>query len=414
VQYRTAELQLANAALSKERDEEKRLEQQLRQAQKMESIGVLAGGIAHDFNNILNIIKGYASLLRDHDSGELERAESLNVIDEALERGASTVRQLLAVAKESAVRFELVDLNDTLQNLKTLLSGTLPRTIAIDVDLDPALGPVLADPNQINQVLLNICVNARDAMPEGGELVLKTETIAGAELRSHFQNAKDKVYVCISVSDSGSGMDELTKSRIFEPFFTTKEQGKGTGLGLSVAYGIVTNHGGFIDVISECGHGTDFRIYLPLADNQASVVGRNQPPGRQEPRRVAAHGHVVLFVEDEIRQLELMRRTLDKAGYRVLVATDGVEAVETFLRHKDEISVVVLDLGLPKLSGWEALQKMRKADPTLKPILASGYISRDMESAMDQGELSALLMKPYRPEEIIEKVSSVVSKGQDL
>jgi two-component system, cell cycle sensor histidine kinase and response regulator CckA len=206
-------------------------------------------------------------------------------------------------------------------------------------------------------------------------------------------------------------MDEDTRSRIFEPFFTTKEQGQGTGLGLSVVYGIVTNHAGFIDVISEPGYGTTFRIYLPLADNQTNLVGLDRPRRRQELGSIAVQGHVVLFVEDEIRQLELMRRTLEKAGYRVLVATDGVEAVETFLRHKDEISVVVLDLGLPKLNGWEALKKMRKADPTLKPILASGYISHDMESAMDQGELSALLMKPYQPDEIIEQVSLVVLKA---
>ena len=414
VQNRTAELQLANDALSKERDEEKQLEQQLRQAQKMESVGVLAGGIAHDFNNILNIIKGYASLLRDHGSSEAERSESLDVIDEALERGASTVRQLLAVAKESAVRFEQVDLNDALQQLKTLLSGTLPRTIDIELDLDSGLALVLADPNQINQVLLNICVNARDAMPEGGQLLLKSGTISGTELQTHFQNAKEKTYACVTVKDTGLGMDEATKSRIFEPFFTTKEQGQGTGLGLSVAYGIVTNHAGFIDVTSAPGDGAAFSIYVPLAEDQTSAVGLDRPRGRQELASITVHGHVVLFVEDEIRQLELMRRSLEKAGYRVLVATDGVAAVETFLQHKDEISVVVLDLGLPKLNGWEALKKMRKADPTLKPILASGYISHDMESAMDQGELSALLMKPYQPDEIIEQVSLAVLKAKSL
>src|SRR5262245_53211780 len=411
VQYRTAELQLANAALSKERDEEKRLEQQLRQAQKMESIGVLAGGIAHDFNNILNIIRGYASLLRNPGSGNGDPDESLDVIDEAIERGASTVRQLLAVAKESAVRFEPVDLNDVLQKLKVLLSGTLPRTIDIGLNLDLRLTSVFADPNQINQVLLNICVNARDAMPEGGELLLKTETITGAERRTHFQNAKEKTYACISVKDAGVGMDEGIKSRIFEPFFTTKEQGQGTGLGLSVAYGIVTNHGGFINVMSEPGRGTTFRIYLPLVDGESVTVELDCPREQNEVASVAVHGHVVLFVEDEARQLELMRRSLENAGYRVLVATDGIEAVEIFLRHKDEISVVVLDLGLPKLNGWEALQRMRKADPTLKPILASGYISSDMESAMARGELNALLMKPYEPEEILEQVSLAIGKA---
>ena len=391
VQFRTAELQLANAALSQEREEEKRLEQQLRQAQKMESIGTLAGGIAHDFNNILNIIKGYASLLRQQGPQDnRDVTESLDVIDEAIGRGASTVQQLLAAAKGSAVRFEQVDLNDTLQKLKALLSGTFPRTIDIGLDFDSNLAPVLADPNQINQVLLNICVNARDAMPDGGELLLKTETLNGAELPPHFQRAKETSYACISVKDVGLGMDEVTKSRIFEPFFTTKEQGQGTGLGLSVAYGIVTSHGGFIDVASATGRGTTFRIYLPIADSHRGTAGLDRPADPLEIESVAANGHVVLFVEDEVRQLELMRKSLEKAGYRVLVAMDGVEAIETFLRHKHEISVVVLDLGLPKLNGWEALQKMRKADPTLKPILASGYISSEMESALAEGELSAL------------------------
>jgi two-component system, cell cycle sensor histidine kinase and response regulator CckA len=410
VQQRTAELQLANAALSREREEEKRLEQQLRQSQKLESIGTLAGGIAHDFNNILNIIKGYASLLRQRGPGDDEVTESLEVIDETIERGASIVRQLLAMAKESAITFERVDLNDVVQQLKLLLGGTFPRTIDINLNLDSSLPPVLADANQMNQVLLNICVNARDAMPSGGELLLTTETVAGADLRAQFQDAKETPYACVTVKDTGFGMDPVVKSRIFEPFFTTKEQGQGTGLGLSVAYGIVTNHGGFIDVSSDPGHGTTFCLYLPVTEMQVAAVNLRPADGIQAPASAAATSHVVLFVEDEVRQLELMRRSLEKAGYRVLTAGDGVEAVELFLRHKNEISVVVLDLGLPKLNGWEVLRRMRQAEPTLKPILASGYISHEAESAMRDGELSGVVMKPYRPNEILEKISLAVMK----
>jgi PAS domain S-box-containing protein len=410
VQQRTAELQLANTALSKEREEERRLEQQLRQAQKMESIGTLAGGIAHDFNNILNIIKGYVSLLRDRGSGDGELTESLQVISETIERGASTVRQLLVLAKESAISFERVDLNDALQKLRGLLGGTFPRTIDIILDLDTGLQPVLADPNQVNQVLLNICVNARDAMPEGGELRLRTTSIAGTELQGQFHKAKRKPYACITVSDTGSGIDGTIKSRIFEPFFTTKEQDQGTGLGLSVAYGIVANHGGFIDVASEPRRGTTFCIYFPIAD-QPGAVELKPPTGTPYVESAATQGRVVLFVEDELRQLELMRGNLEKAGYRVLTATDGVEAVETFLQHKDEISVVVLDLGLPKLNGWEAFKKMKKADPTLKPILASGYISDEIESAMTEGQLAALIAKPYRPNQILETISLAINSG---
>jgi two-component system, cell cycle sensor histidine kinase and response regulator CckA len=292
------------------------------------------------------------------------------------------------------------------------LSGTFPRTIDINLNLDSNLPPVLADPNQMNQVLLNMCVNARDAMPSGGELLLMTETIAGADLRAQFQNAKDAPYACVTVKDTGLGMDHVVKSRIFEPFFTTKEQGRGTGLGLSVAYGIVTNHGGFIDVSSDPGQGTSFCLYLPVTEIQAAAAVNLRPAqGVQEPARAAVTSHVVLFVEDEVRQLELMRRSLEKAGYRVLTAEDGAEAVELFLRHKNEISVVVLDLGLPKLNGWEVLKKMRQAEPTLKPILASGYISHEAESAMRDGELSGVVMKPYRPNEILEKISLAVTKS---
>jgi CheY-like chemotaxis protein len=262
----------------------------------------------------------------------------------------------------------------------------------------------------MNQVLLNICVNARDAMPNGGELLLTTETITGADLQAQFQNAKETPYACVKVKDTGLGMDHVIKSRIFEPFFTTKEQGQGTGLGLSVAYGIVSNHDGFIDVSSDPGRGTTFCLYLPVTEVQAPAPSLRPAHGVQEPASATATSHTVLFVEDEVRQLELMRRSLEKAGYRVLTAEDGAEAVELFLRHKNEISVVVLDLGLPKLNGWEVLKRMRQAEPTLKPILASGYISHEAESAMRDGELSGVVMKPYRPNEILEKISLAVMK----
>jgi PAS domain S-box-containing protein len=229
VQQRTAELQLANAALSREREEEKRLEQQLRQSQKLESIGTLAGGIAHDFNNILNIIKGYASLLRQRGRRDDEVTESLEVIDETIERGASIVRQLLAVAKESAITFERVDLNDVVQQLKLLLSGTFPRTIDINMNLDSSLPAVLADANQMNQVLLNICVNARDAMPNGGELLLTTETIAGADLQAQFPNAKQTPYACVTSKTRGWAWTTLSRAASSSRFLRLKSKAREPG-----------------------------------------------------------------------------------------------------------------------------------------------------------------------------------------
>jgi PAS domain S-box-containing protein len=408
VRQRTAELEQANAALLRDMEEQKMLEDQLRHAQKMESIGTLAGGVAHDFNNLLNIIKGYASLLGRRRPGDRELAESLKVIDETIERGASTVRQLLALGRNSEIQFEPVDMNGVLENLTSLLTDTFPRTIDIASSLEPDLPPVMADPNQINQVMLNICVNARDAMPGGGELLLVTATARGEELRERFQEARDDLYVSVSVTDTGSGMGEVVKSRIFEPFFTTKEQGQGTGLGLSVVYGIVIKHRGFIDVSSEPGRGTTFRVYLPVADQQAAAIGQKRSPEPNAPAGAGAAGATILFVEDEVKQLELMRKFLESEGYTVLAARDGAEAFETYLRHRSEIAVVVLDLGLPKLNGWEVFQQMKQVDPTVKPILATGYMSPEMESALGKGELSAVIMKPYRLDELVGTISAAI------
>jgi PAS domain S-box-containing protein len=406
IQLRTAELEMANAALFAEREEEKRLEQQLRQAQKMESMGTLASGIAHDFNNILNIIKGYASLLPQSGEDPQMSAEALQVIDETVERGAATVRQLLALARESNLQFEPIDLNEMLENLKTLLSGTLPKTIDIEVDLKADLPGVMADPNQLHQVFLNVCLNARDAMPQGGKLRLVTDIVAGVELRRAYAEARERSYACVSLEDTGSGIDEAVKHRIFEPFFTTKAQGQGSGLGLAVAYGIIANHRGFIEVISQPERGATFRIYLPLAEtslskHESKISSRSEAQGN-----ISTKGQLVLFVDDEKNQVKLMVAYLESAGYRVLTALDGIEAVETFKQYKDQIAVVILDLGLPKLNGWDVLKQMKMTDPTIKPILASGYVSAEVESALDNGELSAVIFKPYKLEEIKNAVAT--------
>jgi CheY-like chemotaxis protein len=229
-------------------------------------------------------------------------------------------------------------------------------------------------------------------------------------LRDRFQEAKDEQYARICVSDTGLGINETVKGRIFEPFFTTKQQSRGTGLGLSVVYGIVTNHHGFIEVASQPNHGTTFLIYLPLAQPGSFVRDRTESLGENRLGSFSAEGHTILFVEDETQQLELMRRFLESEGYQVLPAADGAVAVDHFLKHKDEISVVVLDLGLPVLNGWDAFQKMKQVDPGLQPIVATGYVPNEIESALARGELSAIIIKPYRLDEVLEKINLAAAK----
>ena len=410
VEERTVELARANAALLREMEQEKRLQEQLRQAQKMETIGTLAGGIAHDFNNILNIIKGYVTLLGEDRPEDQELVKITRIVDDAVDRGASIVQQLLTLARRTESNFEAVKLNALLERLKELLVGIFPKTIDIGLHLDPALLPVHADANQINQVLLNICLNARDAMPEGGKLLLTTQMVSQDKMHDRFQEAKDNQYALICVSDTGSGITETVKDRIFEPFFTTKQQSRGTGLGLSVVYGIVTNHHGFIEVASQPNHGTTFLIYLPLAQPGSFALERAQPLDENRFATSSVEGHTVLFVEDETHQLELMQRFLESEGYQVLAAADGAAAVENFLKHKDEISVVVLDLGLPVLNGWDAFQKMKEVDPGLQPIVATGFVPNEIESALARGELSAIIIKPYRLDEVLEKINLAAAK----
>ena len=255
-----SQLKSARAA----QDRQRQLEERLLQAQKMESIGTLAGGIAHDFNNILNIIKGYTTVLSEELAEDQKAGEHFKVIDEAIERGAAMVRQLLTIARKTETHFGRTDINGQIADLANLVKETFPKTIKISLALDPNLPLVVADANQIGQVCLNLCVNARDAMPAGGSLAIKTVVVDGKDLADRHHEADAPTYVSIEVADTGNGIDESVRDRIFEPFFTTKREGEGTGLGLAMVYGIVKSHKGFIDLESEEGRGTTVRFYLPV------------------------------------------------------------------------------------------------------------------------------------------------------
>jgi CheY-like chemotaxis protein len=285
-----------------------------------------------------------------------------------------------------------------------------PKTIDVSLELTPELPAVMADTNQLHQVMLNLCVNARDAMPSGGKLILATGVVKGAELRGQFQEATENEYLSISVTDTGMGMDESTRGRIFEPFFSTKEPGQGTGLGLSVVYGIVRNHAGFVDVSSEPGRGARFHVYLPIPKDNARTADATLPLrcDGNEGARLSSNGETILFVEDEAQQLKLMEGFLQKEGYRVLGARDGAEAVKIYSLHKHEIAAVVLDIGLPRLNGWEVFLQMKKEMAGVKILFATGYVSPDIEAGISRGDFSGVIMKPYQLDEVLTKIARAI------
>lgn len=381
----------------------KRLEQQLVQSQKMEGLGTLAGGIAHDFNNILAIILGYTNKLESTRSKPHEAPAALKAIKEAVDRGAALVQQLLTSARQTEARFSSVDLNALVRELDRMLEATFPKTINFDLKLTPDLPPITADKSQIHQVLLNLCVNARDAMPNGGTLTFATSLTAGTELTEMFTGVTADTYACIRVGDTGIGMSRQVKSHIFEPFFTTKERGKGTGLGLSVVYGVVNNHRGFVQVDSEPGAGTSFIIYLPvkhLTSEQLSA-DRTGAPRQDIPQ-------TILLVEDEEMLRELGISILENEGFRVLAAKDGVEAVALFESHADEIGLVVCDLGLPRLGGREAFLKMKESRPGVRAIVASGYLEPTIRSEMLKAGVIDTIQKPYDFHDLLARIRSII------
>ncbi len=381
----------------------KRLEQQLMQAQKMEGLGTLAGGIAHDFNNILAIILGYTTRLEQWHSDPSHIPGAIKVIKDAVERGAALVQQLLTSARQTEAQLSTLDLNDLVRELEKMLQATFPKMIAFDLRLDPALPHITADRGQIHQVLLNLCVNARDAMPSGGKMTFETSLVPGAEVGEYFTGAELEKYVCVRIRDTGTGMTRQEKAHIFEPFYTTKERGKGTGLGLSVVYGVINSHRGFVHVDSEPNKGTTFSIYLPLEHVPESVSGNGI---RELAQKTSAK--TILLVEDEEMLRELGVTILEGEGYNVLAAKDGVEAVEMFEANSEEIGLVVCDLGLPRLGGRDAFMRMKEQKPSVRAIVASGYLEPNLRSEMLKAGVLDTIQKPYDFREMLQKIRSVI------
>ncbi len=372
---------------------EKRREEQVLQSRKMEAIGRLAGGVAHDFNNLLTVISGYSErLLRslpDHDP----LIPDLEEIRRAGELAAGLTRQLLAFSRGQILKPAVVDLNRVVEGIQTILGRLVGEHIAFMTDLDPELGRIKADPAQIEQVIMNLVLNARDAMPRGGKLVIGTRNaILDDEAAQGCGGLAPGAYCMVSVSDTGCGMDQETQAHLFEPFFTTKEDGKGTGLGLSTVYGTVQQSGGHITVYSETGLGSTFKVYLPRVVDPLAAAAPDPGPVRAAGRGQAAE--TILLVEDQELVRNFTRRILVDCGYQVIAAADGKAALEVCERHPGAIQLLVTDVVVPEINGIELFQRAAKVRPDLRVLFVSGYArSAVLDPVLDRGH--AFLEKPY-------------------
>jgi len=400
LQRRRAELEKQEALTALRRSEE-----QLLQSQKLEAVGQLAGGIAHDFNNLLTAIIGYSDhALRDLEvEGKLRR--NLTEIKRAGERAAALTRQLLAFSRKQVMQPKVFALNDVVVDLEKMLRRLIGEDVELRASLEKNLGQVKADPGQIEQVIMNLVVNARDAMPLGGKLSIETANVVLDEsyARQHAP-ATPGAYVMLAVSDTGSGIDDETIKHIFEPFFTTKETGKGTGLGLSMVYGIIKQSGGNIWVYSEVGKGTTFKIYIPRVDEQAEGYKKAPVPAARIPRGSAT----ILLAEDAEEVRRLAREILEDSGFEVLVAPKGSDALAICERIKTPIHLLLTDVVMPEMSGPELAQQLQRLHPETRVLYMSGYTQDAIVNHGVLAEGTYFLQKPFGPDGLLAKIQEVL------
>jgi two-component system cell cycle sensor histidine kinase/response regulator CckA len=383
---------------------EVQLEKQLRQAQKMEAIGTLAGGIAHDFNNLLLGIQGNISLSLLGLGSESPLYSNLKKIEQYVQNGVELTRQLLGFARGGKYEVRLTDINRLLKD-QNLLFSRANKAVVFKDDFDANLWNVEADQDQIEQVFLNIYMNAMQAMPEGGTLTVQTENLIIDQERLTPYRVKAGDYIKITVADTGIGMDKKTQGRIFDPFFTTREMGRGKGLGLASVYGIIKNHEGFINVDSQKDRGARFEIYLPAS--------RKTAPAQQVPVAAISHGHeTVLLVDDEEMIVDVGERMLEKLGYKTLTAMNGAEAIEIYKRRRKEIKLVILDMVMPKISGGETFDRLKKINPAIKVILCSGYSINGQATEIMKRGCTAFIQKPFNLRTLSQNIKAVLGNKE--
>jgi PAS domain S-box-containing protein len=387
-------------------DERRRLEHQLIRSQKLEAIGTLSSGIAHDFNNILNVIMGNAGLIESYpNDGEMLR-NRIDAIKTASTRAARLVQQLLTFARKSDTERRTIDLNDAIREIARLLEETFPKTISVTLDLDDSNPQLHADPNQLHQVFLNLSLNARDAMPQGGEYLISSRAVRSTDLTAILPAIGVESYAVVTLKDSGVGIDADILKQIFDPFFTTKEIGKGTGLGLAVALGIVENHGGQILVSSSPGAGTEFRMYFPMLADDAPRAERKAPETGSGPEG----NETVLVIEDEEMIRDAMTITLTKKGYTVMTAADGAEGIETFSQHRDRIDVVLSDRGLPKIWGEDVWRQIKKMKPGIPFLLLTGFIEPHRKDELLKEGIRSVINKPFTSSDLLLRLREVLDE----